>query len=340
MPLSQPPGTPADTRPAAPATPAAAPAHTPATPRNRTLRTATTAITTAPAVALALATALTAALLTGCSGNGDGPSSGDRSHKEKAMEKAKERAAGTGEQDRPAPRLPRPRAPFDYQLGGAYDPPAGVRAVSRDRAAKPVPGRYNICYVNAFQAQPGRAATKWWQEKHPELLLRDPDGDLVIDQDWNEPLFDISTAAKRKALLKVVGPWIDGCARSGFDAVEPDNLDSYTRSDGELDAADGQAFARLLARRAHDRGLAIGQKNTTEFLDKDLGFDFAVVEECGQYDECGPYVKAYDGRVFDIEYENEGYEAACRRWHGKLSVILRDRDVRPAGEDGYVYRRC
>ncbi|GHE61277.1 hypothetical protein GCM10018785_32910 [Streptomyces longispororuber] len=321
-----------------PGTPATPHTHTPATPRHRTTpqhrttprhRTTTgRATTTAPAITLAL----TAALLTGCAGSGDGSSSGDRSHQE--------RTGGTGDQTRSTPRLPSPHTPFDYQLGGAYDPPAGVRAVSRDRAAKPVPGRYNICYVNAFQAQPGRAATKWWQETHPDLLLRDPDGDLVIDEDWNEPLFDISTAAKRKALLKVVGPWIDGCARSGFDAVEPDNLDSYTRSDGELDAADGQAFARLLARRAHERGLAIGQKNTTEFLDKDLGFDFAVVEECGPYDECGPYMKAYDGRVFDIEYEKKGYEAACRRWHGKLSVILRDRDVRPAGEDGYVYRRC
>ncbi|GGR78048.1 hypothetical protein GCM10010252_15890 [Streptomyces aureoverticillatus] len=279
-----------------------------------------------PRTLLALATAATAvALLAGCSTD-TGSAKRDG---------AAEDTTGTG-----TPRQPTPDAPFDYQLGGAYPPPDGVRAVARDRSAKPAPGRYNICYVNAFQAQPGKEAAAWWEDKHPELILRDDDGDPVIDEDWNEPLLDISTAAKREELLGVVGPWIDGCARAGFDAVEPDNLDSYARSDDRLDTADAAAFARLLVRRAHDQGLAIAQKNTAELLDKRVGFDFAVVEECGQYDECGAFAAAYDRKVFDIEYETKGYDAACRGWGDKLSVVLRDRDVRPAGESGYVYRRC
>ncbi|MGA4841718.1 endo alpha-1,4 polygalactosaminidase [Streptomyces sp. G45] len=283
---------------------------------------------------LTLALALVAALLAGCSSGepaSDRPASARPSP---GQDRApSDQAGGT-------PRPPRPRASFDYQLGGAYPPPKGVEAVSRDRSAKPAPGRYNICYVNAFQAQPGRKAAAWWRAEHPDLLLRDDNGALVIDEDWQEPLLDISTAAKRTALIKVVGRWIDGCARAEFDAVEPDNLDSYTRSDGQLDAADAMAFTRLLVRRAHASGLAIGQKNTTEFLGKGLGFDFAVAEECGQYGECGAYVEEFGGRVFDIEYETKGYETACDRWGGKLSVVLRDRDVRPAGERGHVFRHC
>ncbi|MFF8845171.1 endo alpha-1,4 polygalactosaminidase [Streptomyces sp. NPDC015127] len=238
-------------------------------------------------------------------------------------------------------RLPPPGAVFDYQLGGAYPPAGDVEAVSRDRAAEPVPGLYNICYVNAFQTQPGDAVA-WWRKNHPDLLLRGRDGEPVVDEDWDEPLLDISSAAKRRSLLGVVGPWIDGCARRGFDAVEPDNLDSYTRSDGLLTEADARDFARLLADRAHARGLAIAQKNTAGLLGarEDIGFDFAVVEECARYEECPDFARAHDGRVFDVEYEQGDFATACRTRGGRLSVVLRDRDVRPAGEPGHVRRTC
>ncbi|MFF2847264.1 endo alpha-1,4 polygalactosaminidase [Streptomyces sp. NPDC058001] len=241
-----------------------------------------------------------------------------------------------------AVRKPVPGAAFDYQLGGPYTPPDQVRAVSRDRTADPVPGLYNICYVNAFQAQPGDAVT-WWQDHHPDLLLlRADDGHLVIDEDWTEPLLDISTPARRDALMDIVGPWIDGCADAGYDAVEPDNLDSYERSDDLLDVADAVAFATLLADRAHEQGLAIAQKNTTDLLPHRarVGFDFAVVEECARYDECGDFADAYRGRVFDIEYVKADFATACRTWGEDLSITLRDLDVEPAGTKGHVYRRC
>ncbi|WFB11875.1 endo alpha-1,4 polygalactosaminidase [Streptomyces sp. LX-29] len=229
---------------------------------------------------------------------------------------------------------------FDYQIGGPYPPPAGVRAVARDRTAPPAKGAYNVCYVNTFQAQPD--AVGWWRKNHPELLLRDADGELIVDEDWDEPLLDISTAAKRTELAAIVGRWIDGCARSGYQALEPDNLDSYERSDGRLDKGDNIAFARLLAARAHRAGLAIGQKNTTELLPEraSIGFDFAVVEECGRYDECEEYAEAYRDRVFVIEYSDADFRKACAAWGGRLSIVSRDLDVRPAGEEGYAFRRC
>ncbi|WP_338693237.1 endo alpha-1,4 polygalactosaminidase [Streptomyces sp. Q6] len=241
-----------------------------------------------------------------------------------------------------SPRVVRPTADaaFDYQIGGPYRPPAGVRAVARDRSAAPARGLYNVCYVNAFQAQPDARA--WWAREHPDLLLRNADGRLVIDEDWDEVLFDISTPGKRARLAAIVGRWVDGCADDGFQAVEPDNLDSYTRSQDLLDPADAVAFARLVADRAHDAGLAVGQKNTAELLARHaaVGFDFAVAEECARYDECGAYAKAYDDRVFVIEYRAADFTRACRAWGSRLSVVLRDLDVRPAGTKGYVRRAC
>lgn len=273
------------------------------------------------------------ALLVGCSTAGPGEPTGSG----ESTASGSSAASGAGDV-----RQPPVDAKFDYQLGGPYTPPAKVRAVSRDRTADPAPGLYNICYVNAFQAQPGKKATRWWEREHDDLLLRDDEGRTVVDEDWEEPLLDISTPKKREALAEIVGEWIDGCADAGFDAVEPDNLDSYERSDDLLTTDDAAAFARLLARRAHSQGLAIAQKNTTDLLDRRerIGFDFAVTEECARYKECPDFADAYDGKVFDIEYVTKDFDTACRAWGKKLSITLRDRDVRPADEDGHVYRHC
>ena len=78
---------------------------------------------------------------------------------------------GSGSDGSGSSALPTPGAAFDYQLGGAYTPPAGVTVVSRDRTATPASGLYNICYVNGFQIQPDEAS--WWQAQHPDLILRD-----------------------------------------------------------------------------------------------------------------------------------------------------------------------
>lgn len=117
--------------------------------------------------------------------------------------------------------------------------------------------------------------------------------------------------------MSVVGPWIDGCATSGFDAVEPDNLDSWTRSGGILTRADDVAIARLLAQRAHVHGLLIGQKNTSELGSAgrtELRFDFAVAEECQLHDECDACTDVYSDRVVEIEYTDNprsAYEDAA-----------------------------
>ncbi|MGW2485996.1 endo alpha-1,4 polygalactosaminidase [Streptomyces sp. NPDC001606] len=239
-----------------------------------------------------------------------------------------------GGSPRPAAvRLPPRHAGFDYQIGGAYPPPAGVRIVSRDRSDSPAPGLYNICYVNAFQAQPEERAS--WPA---DLLLRDAHGEVVIDEDWNEPLLDLRTPAKRQRVAARVNRWIDGCAHRGFDAVEPDNYDSYTRSHRLLTAADAVAYMTLLSRHAHAVHLAVGQKNTAELAGqrRRAGLDFAVTEECGQYDECGVYAKAFDDRVVDIEYTDSGLRSAVAGWGGRLSIVRRDRGVSVPGSAEYV----
>lgn len=222
---------------------------------------------------------------------------------------------------------PPPGGDVDYQLGGAVTPVRGVDVVVRDRTARPAAGRYNVCYVNAFQTQPD--AAPFWRQ-HWSLVLERA-GRPVADEAWGEWLLDIRTPARRAALARIVGPWIDGCARSGYDAVELDNLDSWSRSHGLVTRAQAKAFARTLVRRAHLRGLAVGQKNWSELDGTTLGFDFAVAEECVRYDECGDYVASYGRRVLVIEYRRADFRRACARWGPRLGIVLRDRALSPRG---------
>ena len=215
----------------------------------------------------------------------------------------------------------------DYQLGGTRSVPAGVGVVVRDRTAKPVTGAYNVCYVNGFQTQPNEAG--FWK-KHPSLVLR-RNGKPVIDSAWGEKLLDTRTAAKRPKLARIVGRWIDGCARSGFQAVEFDNLDSFARSKGLIKRSENKAFAKLLVARSHRAGLAAGQKNWSEWNGRAVGFDFAVAEECGRYDECGRYVRHYGNRVLVIEYRRADFAKTCAAWGSRLAVVLRDRDLTSTG---------
>jgi Glycoside-hydrolase family GH114 len=215
----------------------------------------------------------------------------------------------------------------DYQLGGVRPVPAHVGIVVRDRKAPPIPGRHNVCYVNGFQTQPDER-TFW--NRRPALLLR-KDGRRVVDGAWGEWLLDIRTPEKRQRLAGIMGSWTRGCAASGFDSVEFDNLDSFTRSRRMIRQSQAVAYARLLVRNAHAAGLTAGQKNLAELDGRSIDYDFAVAEECGRYRECAAYVANYGRRVLSIEYRREDFRWTCARFGSRLPVVLRDRALSPGG---------
>ena len=241
----------------------------------------------------------------------------------------------------PTIALPPSGAVPDYQLGGAYDPSPEVGIVGRDRGAEPAPGVYSICYVNGFQTQPGEL------DAWPRELLLQRDGEVVFDPDWpDEALIDTSSAAHREKIADTVIPWIEGCADAGFDAVEFDNLDSYSRSGGSLSLDDNLALAALLVVAAHAVRLAAGQKNAAEdaaLLHERGGFDFAVTEECAAYEECGAYTAVYADHVIDIEYTDElprPFAEMCADDSSPDSMVLRDRDLVTPDDDAYAFETC
>lgn len=254
-----------------------------------------------------------------------------------------------GDDGAPTPVPPPTAGAFDYQLGEAYGAPGALAVVVRDVTADPLPGAYNVCYVNGFQTQPGTLAD--WEREHPQALLREggePDAPVVRDPDWpDEAVLDPSTPEQREAILAVVGPQVDACATAGFDAVELDNLDTFLRFDGV--ARDGAlALAREYVGRAHEAGLAVGQKNAADVgaaAREEAGFDFAVVEECARYEECGVYREIYGDHVLQIEYTDgpdgrPSFAQVCADPDRAPLTVLRDRLLVGPGSPGYVREQC
>jgi hypothetical protein len=158
-------------------------------------------------------------------------------------------------------------------------------------------GRHAVCYVNAG------AWENWRPDKgdFPTSVLGKP-----LDGWPGERWLDIRR-------IGVLGPImrarIQMCATKGFDAVEPDNIEGYANRTGfSLAGSDQLRYNRWFANAVHKAGLSVALKNDLGQVDALLpSFDFAIVEECFQYRECGKAVPFIDAgkAVLETEYRLE-----------------------------------
>ncbi|MFJ9772701.1 endo alpha-1,4 polygalactosaminidase [Kitasatospora sp. NPDC101157] len=198
---------------------------------------------------------------------------------------------------------PTPGLAWQWQLGsGPVDQSVDVPVYDIDGfendasvvAALHAKGRKVICYINAGS----------WEDFRPDsaAFAKALQGS---DTGWKgEKWFDIRKLDQLKPLMATR---FDMCKSKGFDAIEPDTIEAYNQNSGfPLTPDDQLAYNRMLAKLAHDRGLAIGLKNDLDQIPALLpDFDFAVNEECSQFDECdrvAPFVKAGKA-VFHVEYK-------------------------------------
>ena len=242
-------------------------------------------------------------------------------------------------------RLPPAGAKFDYQLGGAYRLPPGVTVVTRDRLAAPASGVYNICYINAFQTQPGQLP--WWRAHHRALLLRDRGAPRARPGLARRGTARCLERVEAVPDADVIGRWIDRCAARRLRRSRARQLRLVHPLAAPAHAVRGPRTGEPCSQpRAHRAGLAIAQKNLaplTRSQRKTVGFDFAVSEECGVWHECSSYRAAYGRHVIEIEYTDNGRRAFARscRDHGDAwSVVLRDRMLVTPSSRHYVYRAC
>jgi hypothetical protein len=152
---------------------------------------------------------------------------------------------------------------------------------------------YAICYIDVGT----------WEDWRPDRQ-RFPDSVLGRSNGWpGERWLDIR---RTDVLIPIMRERIRMCRQKGFDAVEPDNVDGYTNDTGfPLTAADQLRYNRRIALLAHSSHMAVGLKNDLDQAAalRDV-FDFAVVEQCFQYDECDKVKPFTNARkpVFEVEY--------------------------------------
>lgn len=175
-----------------------------------------------------------------------------------------------------------------YDIDAFESTVGDVRAIHRHRDKA-------ICYVDVGS----------WEDYRPDrgrfpksVLGRRYEG--FRDERW----LDIAHFHK---FASVMERRFDLCARKRFDAVEPDNVAGWENDTGfPLTRPDQLRYNRWVAHQVHKRGMAVALKNDPKQARRLVGdFDFAIVEECFRYHECGfykPFVA--DGKaVFEAEYE-------------------------------------
>jgi hypothetical protein len=174
-----------------------------------------------------------------------------------------------------------------YDIDGFTATPAMVHELHSN-------GRMAICYIDTGAAENFRPD----HNAFPPQIQGNPDG--FDGEKW----LDIR---RLDVLRPIMVHRLDMCQRKGFDAVDADLVDGYANDTGfPLTAQDQLTYNRVLAGLAHERGMSIALKNDLDQVPALLNdFDFAVNEQCVQYNECEkliPFIQA-NKAVFHIEYE-------------------------------------
>lgn len=166
-------------------------------------------------------------------------------------------------------RLP---APDVYDIDLELNPASTVRALHA-RGAKV------ICYIDVGAYETYRRDAPRFRELSPQIWGR-PDigweGSYWLDVRRVEELAPIMKDRMR------------ACRDKGFDAVEPDEMTGWSNATGfPLTYDDQLVYNRAVAGWAREVGIGVGMKGDIEQAHELAPyFDWFLVEECVQYDEC------------------------------------------------------
>ncbi len=161
-------------------------------------------------------------------------------------------------------------------------------------------------------------------------------------QGWaGEYWLDIRQTDKILPLLKTrMTNW---CLNKGFDAIEPDDSDVWDNASGfSITQAQNDAFNEQVAALAHSLGLSIGLKNNPDSaVTLAPYYDWALVEECWNYNECTPFQQSFlaqDKPVWEVEYSKTPNCSQASSWH--MTSMKRDLDLHGPHASGYLYQPC
>ena len=176
-----------------------------------------------------------------------------------------------------------------------------------------------ICYVSAGTWENWRVDAN----QFPASVLGSKNG-------WpGEKWLDIRQTS---ILLPIMEARVQKCRQAGFDGVEWDNVDGFSNRTGfPLTANDQLVYDASLANLAHSYGLTVALKNDVEQL-PDLApyFDYAMNEQCQQYNECGGYTTYFINAgkaVFQVEYKLSQAKFCAQANAGNRNAITKTFDL-------------
>ncbi|BCS27799.1 endo alpha-1,4 polygalactosaminidase [Aspergillus puulaauensis] len=151
-----------------------------------------------------------------------------------------------------------------------------------------------ICYFSAGTYEDWRPDAKSFSKSDIGSPLDDWEGESWVD-------------LRSKNVRQIMKKRLDMAVEKGCDGVDPDNVDAYGNGHGgfNLQQSDSVDYLNWLSGEAHARGLAIGLKNAGAIIDDVLpNMQWAVNEQCTEWDECGDFMPFVDAGkpVFHIEY--------------------------------------
>ncbi len=207
---------------------------------------------------------------------------------------------------------PSPGTSWQWQLSGPIDTSFDVTMYDIDLFDAPQQiidqlhedERIVICYFSAGSWEDWRPDAGDFAESTLGEPLEGWPGERWLDIRQIDLLADVMIAR------------LDLAVEKQCDGVESDNVDGYLNNTGfPLSYQNQLSFNLWLAVQAHARGLSIGLKNDIDqVIDLVDDFDWALNEQCFQYNECEqllPFVQAGKS-VFGVEYELEP-DAFCSR---------------------------
>lgn len=217
----------------------------------------------------------------------------------------------------------------DPSIAGRYGWTLETAAVDAVHAS----GRHAIGYVTAGDAERWRPDYEQFVDfdrRCGGCLLGNPFSRRFPDEYWA----NFSPGKGRFSfMVQMLRARTDKVAAAGFDGIEYDIVDTYangSRYTGVHVAAETQlAYNRALAEMAHADGLSVALKNDGGQIPDLLPyFDYAINEECFQWDECGAYRAFIEAGkpVFQAEYRlpPEDFCPKANRWD--FSSIVKARN--------------
>jgi hypothetical protein len=215
----------------------------------------------------------------------------------------------------------------------------GQNATAADVAAIHAAGAIAVCYVDVGTLEQGRPD----YADFPASVI----GPVV--QGWPQENWLLVTAANQSIILPLMkARLVNWCQAKGFDAIEPDNLDGWTNI-SNITETDNLTYDLAISSLAHALPLSIGLKNVMTDLDASqyptflAAFDWALNEQCYEYQECGTYTAAGSflpaGKaVFDVEYNVSPDCTSADQ--SQMNAQLTDLDLVGPTDTGYTYTPC